>query len=91
MLSEYDMREFTEDDGREFSSFAQLIGLARTLDTVFFRGRQSDSDAASALAADLDASIMGWHSLLAQSKHELLRVDGTIDEHLFRANMLLHT
>ena len=90
-LCEYEMREFAEDDGREFSSFAELVGLVRSLSTVFSRGRRPDSDSASTIAADFDASMMGWRSLLVQSERRILQIDGTIDEHLFRATMLMNT
>ena len=85
------MREFAEDDGNDFSSFAQLIGLTRSLNTIFSCGRRSDPASASTLAANFDASVMGWSSLLLQSKRRLLRFDGTLDELLFRANMLVNT
>lgn len=40
MQSEYEMREFAEDHSRDFSSFAQQIGLVRNLDTHFSCGRR---------------------------------------------------
>ena len=85
------MREFAEDGGGDFSSFAQLVGLIRSLDTVFSRGRKPDPDSVTKLAANFDAGIMGWCSLLPPSKRKLLQTDGSIDEHLFRANLLMHT
>ena len=85
------MREFAEEDEKEFSSFAQLIGLVRSLDTIFAQGRTPDFESGSALAANFDATIMGWCSLLLHSKRSLSLVDGTLDEHLFMANLWINT
>ncbi|KAG8527475.1 uncharacterized protein KY384_007627 [Bacidia gigantensis] len=90
-LSEFDMREFTDNNGEQFLSFAQLVGLVRSLDTVFSNGRKSDPSFISTLTTDFDASIMGWYSLLPQSKRKLLRTKGKLDEQLSRANMLINT
>lgn len=82
------MREFAADDCGDFSSFANLIGLTRSLGAVFAPGRQADPKSASSIAADFDASALGWWSLLPQSQQQLLSPDGTLDELLFRAKML---
>lgn len=85
------MREFAESDGIEFSSFAELVGVVRSLDIVFSNGRQADPESVSALVTNFDAVVIGWCSLLPPSKRKLLRSDGTVDEQLFRANMLINT
>ena len=85
------MREFADDENLVgFSSFAHYVGLTRCLDTVFSNGRSFDPEQATQLAANFDASVMGWYSLLPPSKRELLRGGEILDEQLFRANMLLN-
>ena len=41
------------------------------------------------MCANADASIAAWLSLLSKSKHKLVRDDGTLDELLFKANILV--
>ena len=84
------MREFAVDDCSNFSSFATLIGLTRSLGAVFAQGRQADPKSAASVAANFDACALGWSSLLPQSQQKLLSPDGTLDELLFRAMMLLN-
>lgn len=43
------------------------------------------------MITNFDASITGWCSLLPQSKKKLFRSDGTLDEQLFRAEVLINT
>lgn len=43
------------------------------------------------MITNFDASITGWCSLLPQSKKKLFRSDGTLDEQLFRAEILINT
>lgn len=83
------MREFAADDCST-SSFGSLIGLTRSLGAVFAQGRQADPKSAASVAANFDASALGWSSLLPQSQQKLLSPDGTLDELLFRAMMLLN-
>ena len=85
------MREFAEDDGEEFSSFAQYIGLARCLDTIFLSSNQGDLETLSAQTVNFNASIMGWYSLLPHSKRKLLKGDGALDRNIFKANMVINT
>ena len=84
------MREFSDSEDLEFSSFAQLIGLARCLETVYANGRNFEPEPAAALATSFDASVMGWLSLLPLRKRELLRKGDVLDEQLFRANLILN-
>ncbi|KAL8743431.1 MAG: hypothetical protein Q9190_004216 [Brigantiaea leucoxantha] len=90
-LSEYNMREFLENDGRDFSSFAHLIGLIHSLDVVLANGHHFDSESTAVRAVNLDASVMGWRSLLPRNKERLVQSKDTLDEQLFRANMLINT
>lgn len=85
------MREFCEDDIPGFSSFAHLIGLTRSLSLALSGRQQRNSDATSLLCASADTSITAWCSLLPADKRKIVRDDGTVDELIFKANMLIHT
>ncbi|KAK9319415.1 hypothetical protein V1517DRAFT_332637 [Lipomyces orientalis] len=90
-LQEYDMREFMDDDGQEFSSFAELVGLTRSLDLALAPRRNLDFDTTTAVCANVDASVTAWTSLLPASKKDIVRQDGSFDEVLFKANAIIHT
>ncbi|KAF7586651.1 hypothetical protein BBP40_008520 [Aspergillus hancockii] len=90
-LHEYDMREFAGDDSPEFSSFAELAGLTRSLDLALASRQILGSANAHAICANMDASVTAWRSLLPPSKKEIARGDGSFDEILFKANMVIHT
>ncbi|KAL2871659.1 uncharacterized protein BJX67DRAFT_342759 [Aspergillus lucknowensis] len=90
-LQEYDMREFLDDEERVFSSFSEFVGLTRSLDLAL-RARQNMTIAnAPAVCANTDASVTAWRSLLPPSKKALVREDGSFDELLFKANIIIHT
>src|SRR6187402_3729251 len=88
-LQEYEMREFMADDGRGFSSLAELIGLARAIELALGSRCTSDSDTRDLVTTSVDAATTAWSSLLPPSKKRLQRADGSIDEILFKANALL--
>ncbi|KAK9236431.1 hypothetical protein V1525DRAFT_217702 [Lipomyces kononenkoae] len=90
-LQEYDMREFMDDEGQEFSSFAELVGLTRSLDLALAPRRNLDFDTTTAVCANVDAAVTSWTSLLPASKKEIVRLDGSFDEVLFKANAIIHT
>jgi hypothetical protein len=85
------MREFASDDSPEFSSFAELAGLTRSLDLALVSRQGLGLANSHAMCANLDASVTAWRSLLSPSKKEIARVDGSFDEILFKANMVIHT
>lgn len=87
-LEDYDNREFM-DDSTDFSSFAYLIGLARSLDHIIIGIPRTSEENIKAMCANADASIAAWLSLLSKSKRKLFRDDGTVDELLFKANALI--
>ncbi|KAF2264379.1 hypothetical protein CC78DRAFT_533238 [Lojkania enalia] len=87
-LHSYEMREFSEV---EFSSFAQLIGFTRGINHVLANRRLADIENAKSICANADTMMTAWCSLLPQSKRTLLRTDGSVDELLFKANILMHT
>jgi hypothetical protein len=82
------MREFSDD---EFSSFAQLIGFTQCVNRALAKRRAGDVDNAKVAAEAADTALTAWCSLLPASKRRLLRDDGTVDELMFKANMLMHT
>ncbi|KAL6231577.1 hypothetical protein BDW75DRAFT_233483 [Aspergillus navahoensis] len=90
-LQDYDMREFLDDDDRIFSSFAELIGLTRSLDLALAARQGMTIANAPGICANTDATVTAWRSLLHPSKKDLVRGDGTVDELLFKANIIIHT
>ncbi|KAK2754221.1 hypothetical protein FQN54_007100 [Arachnomyces sp. PD_36] len=90
-LEEYDMREFCDDDDPGFSSFAHLIGLTRSLSLSLVSRQQRSPETINHICANADTSITAWCSLLPPDKRKIVRDDGTVDELLFKANMLIHT
>jgi hypothetical protein len=85
------MREFLDEEDRVFSSFAELVGLTRSLDLALAARQNMTSATAPAVCANTDASVTAWRSLLPHSKRDLVRGDGSVDELLFKANIIIHT
>ncbi|KAF3479920.1 putative C6 transcription factor [Arthroderma uncinatum] len=90
-LYEYDMREFADEEDQDFSSFAHLVGLTRGLDLALSGRRPNNPDPPSVVCSRVDTCMRAWCSLIPPRKRCLAREDGTIDEQLFKANMLVHT
>ena len=87
-LRDYNMREFSE---LEFSSFAHLVGFTQGVIRILVNRRVDDPEGARKICANADTMMTAWCSLLPASKKRLLREDGTVDEILFKANILMHT
>lgn len=85
------MREFSGADDPGFSSFAQLVGLTRSLNVAVPERQTPTLDNTRIICADADACILAWCALLPPSKKRILKSDGTLDDHLFKANMLIHS
>lgn len=75
----------------EFSSFAHLIGLIQGLNRAMLTRRMGDIENAKVVANNADTAMTAWCSLLPASKRRILRDDGSVDELLFKANILMHT
>ncbi|KAL5050931.1 hypothetical protein BDW71DRAFT_80390 [Aspergillus fruticulosus] len=90
-LQDYEMREFLDDDNRIFSSFAELVGLTRGLDLALAARQGMTIANAPSICANTDATVTAWRSLLHPSKKDLVREDGTVDELLFKANIIIQT
>ncbi len=85
------MREFLDDDERMFSSYAELVGLTRGLDLAFEARKGMTITNAPTICANADAAVTAWRSLLHPSKKEIVREDGTVDELLFKASIIIQT
>ncbi|RDW72718.1 fungal specific transcription factor domain-containing protein [Aspergillus mulundensis] len=90
-LQDYDMREFLDDNERIFSSFAEMVGLTRGLDLALCTRKGMTIANAPTICSNADATVTAWRSLLPPSKKDLVREDGTVDELLFKANMIIST
>ncbi|KAK5994030.1 C6 finger domain transcription factor iacK-like protein [Cladobotryum mycophilum] len=88
-LGEYDDRGF-EENTRPFSTFAYLIDAARILGTTLAAGDIAGGSPSS-LVKNAEANIMSWHLHLPREKRDPVRADGTVDEVLLRAHMMINT
>jgi hypothetical protein len=84
------MREFAGDE-REFSSFAEMVGLTRSLDLALASRKDLDIKNINTVCANVDAIHVSWTSLLPPSKKTVFRSDGSLDEILFKAHAIIHT
>ncbi|KAL4793945.1 hypothetical protein BDV19DRAFT_206962 [Aspergillus venezuelensis] len=90
-LADYDMREFLDDEERTFSSFAELVGLTHGLEIALASRQEMTIANAPWISGNTDATVTAWRSLLHSSKKNLVREDGSVDELLFKANMIIQT
>ncbi|GAB7365827.1 hypothetical protein MBLNU230_g7159t1 [Neophaeotheca triangularis] len=90
-LQQYDVREFSPDEGVEFSSFAELIGLTRGLYLALSCDGEPAPNKYLSICTNIDISMTGWYSLLPPSKQCVLRSDESLDEMMFMAQFIMHT
>lgn len=90
-LEQYDMREFLPSDDAAFSSFAELIGLTRGLCLALFGISLEQAKQHASICASADTSTNAWNSLLPPTKQCLVRLDGSLDEMMFKAQFIRHT
>lgn len=86
-IAQFDERVFADED-IDFSSFSYRIEAVRILGRVvalgdIIQGQQEQVEI-------VDARIASWFHHLPESKSELLRADGTIDEMMFQAMMIVN-
>ncbi|KAL3471138.1 hypothetical protein BJX99DRAFT_32978 [Aspergillus californicus] len=86
-IAQFDERVFADEE-RDFSSFTYRIEAARILGRVvaatdMVEGQQDEVEA-------IDARIAAFFHHLPESKQELLRSDGTVDEMMFQATMVIN-
>jgi hypothetical protein len=86
-IAQFDERVFADEE-RDFSSFTYRIEAARILARVvsiqdMAEGQQDHVEA-------IDARVTSWFHHLPESKAELLRGDGSVDEMMFQATMVVN-
>ncbi|KAL6916967.1 hypothetical protein FSST1_008462 [Fusarium sambucinum] len=88
-IEDFESREFAEDD-IPFSSFAYLIGAVRAaalaISVTPKKVKRQDSERVIQAA---DSVIDAWLLLLPKER-KVMRNDGSIDELMFQANLLIH-
>lgn len=87
-LAEYDMREFLPSDDPGFSSFAQNIGVLRTMDLVITENAPIQLHRTE-ICAQMDVGLSAWQALLPPAKRRLVTSSGDLDGHLFAAHMTI--
>ncbi|KAI9930586.1 hypothetical protein ASPWEDRAFT_107394 [Aspergillus wentii DTO 134E9] len=86
-VAQFDERVFADEE-RDFSSFSYRVEAIRILGRVvgiqdMIEGQQDHVEA-------IDARIASWFHHLPESKAELLRPDGSVDEMMFQATMIIN-
>lgn len=86
-IAQFDQRIFADEE-RDFSSYAYRIEAVRILGRVvtaqqMLEGQQDHVEA-------IDARIASWFHHLPESKVELMRPDGSVDEIMFQASMIVN-
>ncbi|KAJ5128032.1 hypothetical protein N7448_008811 [Penicillium atrosanguineum] len=86
-VMQFDQRVFADEE-RDFSSYSYRIEAVRILGRVvatqeMVEGQQDHVEA-------IDARIASWFHHLPESKAELLRPDGSVDEIMFQATMIVN-
>lgn len=86
-VAQFDDRIFADEE-RDFSSFSYRVEAVRILGRVvaaqqLYDGQQDHVEA-------IDARIASWFHHLPESKAELLRPDGSVDEIMFQASMIVN-
>ncbi|KAH7174311.1 uncharacterized protein B0J16DRAFT_375188 [Fusarium flagelliforme] len=88
-VEDFESREFADED-IQFSSFAYLIGAVRAaalaISVTPKRATRQDSER---MIQSADSVIDAWLLLLPKSK-KVMRDDGSIDELMFQAQLLVH-
>lgn len=88
-IAQFDARVFADDErDYYFSSFAYRLEAVRILGRVVAIQDLEDSQQDHVEA--IDARIASWFHHLPESKAELMRPDGTIDEMMFQATMIVN-
>lgn len=97
-IAQFDARVFADDDDDDnnhnnnyqyFSSFTYRLEAIRILGRVVAIQDIDDSSQQDHVEA-IDARIASWFHHLPESKAELMRPDGSIDEMMFQATMIIN-
>ncbi|KAJ5783243.1 hypothetical protein N7457_005017 [Penicillium paradoxum] len=86
-IAQFDGRVFAEEE-RDFSSYCYRIEAIRILGRVV--AMQNMTEGQQDQVEAIDARIGSWGHHLPESKEELLRPDGSVDEIMFQATMILN-
>jgi hypothetical protein len=86
-IAQFDDRVFADED-IDFSSYSYRIEAIRILGRVVLLAEQSQGHQEQVEA--VDARIASWFHHLPESKMELMRADGTVDEMMFQAMMVVN-
>lgn len=86
-IAQFDERIFADEE-RDFSSYCYRIEAVRILGRIvaiqdMIEGQQDQVEA-------VDARVTSWFHHLPESKSELLRPDGSVDEMMFQATMIVN-
>lgn len=82
-------RVFAEEE-EEYSSFCYAVEATRILKRILELGYAIDDYQLADQVESIDASISSWFHHLPISKRNVLGPDGTIDQLLFRAHMIIN-
>ncbi|KMU90387.1 hypothetical protein CIHG_08197 [Coccidioides immitis H538.4] len=82
-------RVFADDD-EDFSSFCYAVEAGRILKRTLDLGYAIDDYQLADQVESIDASIGSWFHHLPNSKRNILGPDGTVDQLLFRAHMIIN-
>ncbi|KAF5724637.1 C6 transcription factor [Fusarium mundagurra] len=89
-LQDFDCREFDSEDV-VFSSFAYLIGATRcAAQVICMSPKRATREDSEAIIQSADSAFDAWLLLLPKDKKPVLKADGTIDELMFQAHLLIH-
>lgn len=86
-ISQFDDRVFADDE-MDFSSFSYRIEAVRILGRVVTL--QDAHEGQQDMVEAIDARIASWFHHLPESKSELMRPDGSVDEMMFQATMIIN-
>ncbi|KAL1999814.1 hypothetical protein VTN02DRAFT_3954 [Thermoascus thermophilus] len=89
-IAQFDDRVFADDEVDFFSSFAYRIEAVRILGRVVTLQGAREGQQQQDLVEAIDARIASWFHHLPESKAELLRPDGSVDEMMFQATMIIN-
>ncbi|KAF4453175.1 hypothetical protein F53441_4114 [Fusarium austroafricanum] len=89
-IDDLDSREFTDEE-TVFSSFAYLIGALRcSALAISVTPKKVIREDSESVIRSADSVIDAWLLLLPKDQKPILKKDGTIDELMFQAHLLIH-
>ncbi|KAL2009369.1 hypothetical protein VTN00DRAFT_7563 [Thermoascus crustaceus] len=86
-ISQFDDRVFADEE-MDFSSFSHRIEAVRILGRVV--ALQDTREGQQDMVEAIDARIASWFHHLPESKSEPMRPDGSVDEMMFQATMIIN-